>query len=264
MQHQGRQITPVVFTFDVDADEVWLAEKPAASRHPVMTSQGTYEVRVGLPAVLSLLARHQVTATFFIPGRAATTHPSTIESVLEAGHEVAHHGYTHRTPAELSYDEEVEEIQRGLDALMTFGVRPTGYRAPSWDVSPQTLNIVAEHGLRYSSNLMDDIRPYAHHNGLVELPVHWTLDDAAHFWFAADTWTKKISTNDEVEQIMNAELAGTEELGGSVIYTFHPQIIGRPGRLTLLDRLLHHATHSQTIHIMTAAELAAHEEWTQQ
>ncbi|MFC5179410.1 polysaccharide deacetylase family protein [Nocardioides taihuensis] len=247
------------FTFDLDAEEVWLAEDPTASRRPVLLSQGAYGPRVGLPAVLGLLRAHGVRATFFVPGRVAETYPAAVESVLEAGHEVAHHGHTHRAPAELSLDEEVDEFERGLAALRHVGVVPTGYRAPSWDFSPHTLGLVADHGFDYSSNFMDEVRPYVHPSrDVVELPVHWTLDDAAHYWFAADTWTKKISTNGEVEQIMVAEADGIAAMHGCAVYTLHPQIIGRPGRLPLLDELLRRAASDPSVWVATAAEIAAH------
>jgi peptidoglycan-N-acetylglucosamine deacetylase len=247
------------FTFDVDAEEVWLAENPTAHRRPVLLSQGTYGPKVGLPAVLELLRAHAVRSTFYVPGRVAETHPGALESILEAGHEVAHHGYTHRMPAELTLDEEIEELERGLAALSRFGVAPKGYRAPSWDISTATLGLVARYGLDYSSNFMDDVHPYFHSaHDLVELPVHWTLDDAAHFWFDAESWTKKISTNNEVEQIITAEADGIATMRGCAVYTFHPQVIGRPGRLPLLEELLRRTLADSSIWVATSAEIAAH------
>ncbi|MET1132224.1 MAG: polysaccharide deacetylase [Aeromicrobium sp.] len=246
------------FTFDLDAEEVWLAEDPTSARRPALLSQGSYGPKVGLPAVLKLLRLHDVRSTFYVPGRVVETHPGAVESILEAGHEVAHHGYTHRAPADLSLQEEAEELDRGLAALRGLGVEPRGYRAPSWDLSPHTLGLVAERGIDYSSNFMDDVRPYVHSScDVVELPVHWTLDDAAHYWFAGDTWTKKISTNAEVEQIMVAESEGIAAMNGCVVYTFHPQIIGRPGRLPLLEKLLRRAVSDASTWVATSAEIAA-------
>jgi peptidoglycan-N-acetylglucosamine deacetylase len=57
-----------------------------------------------------------------------------------------------------------------------------GYRSPSWELTAHSMGLLQKHGFRYSSNFMDDVRPYRHQgSGLVELPTQWLLDDAAHF-----------------------------------------------------------------------------------
>jgi peptidoglycan/xylan/chitin deacetylase (PgdA/CDA1 family) len=247
----------VSFTFDVDAEEVWLGEDPGTARRPVILSQGHYGPRVGVPAVLDILSRHSVLTSFFVPGRVAEKYPQTVEAILSAGHEVAHHGYTHRMPAALTRDEEVEEFERSVAAMRVFGIEPVGYRAPSWDFSEHTLGLVQQFGFRYSSNFMTDIRPFRHEGtDLIEVPVHWILDDAAHFWFSGDTWTKKISTNSEVDEIFSAEARGIARMGGSAIYTFHPQIMGRPGRLELLEQTIARAVADPEIWVATTTEIA--------
>jgi peptidoglycan/xylan/chitin deacetylase (PgdA/CDA1 family) len=247
----------VCFTFDVDAEEVWLADDPENARRPVALSQGSYGPRVGLALILEILARHDIVATFFFPGRVAEAYPGAVESVLAAGHEIGHHGYTHRTPGSLTRAAQAEEFERGIAALEVFGVKPVGYRAPAWDFGPDTLGLVQEFGFRYSSNFMTDIRPFRHAGtDIIEVPVHWILDDAAHFWFSGNTWTKKISTNSEVDEIFTAEATGIASLGGTVVYTFHPQIIGRPGRLPLLEQAIARAVANPQAWIATAADIA--------
>ena len=104
---------------------------------------------------------------------------------------------------------------------------------------------------------MDDVHPYLHPgSNIVELPVHWSLDDAAHFWFSNASWDKKISTNSEVLEIWSAELLGIARLGGSCILTLHPQIIGRPGRLALLADFVQQAREISDLEILTCGEIA--------
>ena len=74
------------------------------------------------------------------------------------------------------------------------GLKPDGYRSPSWDNSPYTTELLVEFGFRYESSLMaHDFRPYWCRLGdvpnaegpyefgqpvdLVEMPVSWVLDD---------------------------------------------------------------------------------------
>lgn len=247
----------VAFTFDFDAEEVWIGEDPANADKPGVLSQGTYGAKVGVPLVLELLARHEVPATFFVPGRVAERHPERVEDILAAGHELGHHGYTHRSPAVLSPAEEEDELVRGKQILEDFGTTVRGYRSPSWNFSPVTTDLLVKHGFEYSSNLMDDLWPYQlDGTSLIELPVHWMLDDAPHFWFAEATWTKKISTTREVQSIWAEEFHGIRELGACCIFTLHPQFIGRPSRLQLLERTIEMVRDSGDSWCTTCGELA--------
>lgn len=254
---RGRRFA-VAFTFDFDAEEVWIGEDPKNAERPGVLSQGAYGANVGVPALLEMLARQQIRATFFVPGRVAERHLRRVEEIVMAGHELAHHGYTHTSPATLTPEQEEAELVRGKQVLEAYGGPVTGYRAPSWELSPNTLQLLGKHGFAYSSNLMDDIRPYRHPGTkLVELPVHWLLDDAAHFWFDNASWTKKISTTEEVRQIWEAELDGIGRLGGLCVLTMHPQIIGRPSRLAFLERFVQFAKAQPSVWIATLREVAA-------
>jgi peptidoglycan/xylan/chitin deacetylase (PgdA/CDA1 family) len=246
------------FTFDFDAEEVWIGEDPANADRPGVLSQGTYGAKVAVPLILELLERHGVRATFFVPGRVGERHPQRVREIIAAGHEVGLHGYTHRSPQALTAEEEREELARARHVLEGLGATLHGYRSPSWEFSEHTLALLGEANLRYSSNFMDDIRPYVHENTrLVELPVQWILDDAPHFWFDNRSWEKKISTTGEVRQIWEEEFLGIRRLGGVCIFTMHPQIIGRPSRLAFLEAFIRFVASHGDVRITTCAEIAA-------
>ena len=245
------------FTFDFDAEEVWIGDDPANADKPGVLSQGTYGAKVAVPLILELLERHGLRATFFVVGRVAERYPERVEEIVAVGHELAHHGYTHTSPAKLSREDEEAELVRARAVLEGFGAAVAGYRSPSWDFSPHTLPLLEEHGFRYSSNYMDDIRPYVHAGtSIVELPVQWILDDAAHWWFSGADWTKKISTTAEVRAIWEEELLGILELGGSCIFTMHPQVVGRPSRIAFLDSLMGFVKGLGDVWIAPCAEIA--------
>ena len=250
-------VAAVAFTFDFDAEEVWIADDPAIAEQPGPLSQGTYGAKVAVPLVLDLLERVGVRATFFIPGRVAERHPGRVEEIVARGHEIGHHGYTHTSPTSLSPDEEERELLKGREILESFGAEVRGYRSPSWDLSPSTLGLLERHGFAYSSNLMDDIRPYRHEgSSVVEVPVQWILDDAPHFSFDVESWTKKISTVEEVRSIWEHEVRGIRELGGVAVITCHPQIIGRPGRLRFLEDLVRWVLSDDDVWVATTGEIA--------
>jgi peptidoglycan/xylan/chitin deacetylase (PgdA/CDA1 family) len=247
----------VVVSFDFDAEEVWIGEDPDNAHRPGTLSQGTYGAKVAVPLVLDVLARLDLRASFFVPGRVAERYPHRIEEILAGGHEIGHHGYTHTSPTKLGPDEEEAELVRGKEVLVGLGADVAGYRSPSWDFSPHTLDLLVRHGFTYSSNLMDGIRPYRHAaHPIVELPVHWTLDDAPHFWFDGASWVKTIRTSAEVRALWEEELEGFRALGGLFMLTMHPQVIGRPGRIRMLESFLTWVREQPGTRFATAREIA--------
>ena len=81
-------------------------------------------------------------------------------AILERGHEVATTGYMHAATDPLDDAGQRAELERGLEALDRYGVRPAGYRSPGWELTPETLAVLAKLGFRYDSSLMADDRPY--------------------------------------------------------------------------------------------------------
>ena len=141
------------------------------------------------------------------------------------------------------------------------GTASKRYRSPSWEFSPATTGLLSKHGFRYSSNYMDDLRPYVHPDSeLIELPIQWILDDAAYFWFSSSgmDWTRSITPPSTVREIWWAELDGIAALGGACIVTMHPQIIGRPHRLAFLEQFITDVKARGDVWIATCAEIADH------
>jgi peptidoglycan/xylan/chitin deacetylase (PgdA/CDA1 family) len=247
----------VAFTFDFDAEEPWLAEYPDAEDKPGLLSQGTYGANVGVPAVLDVLDQNDVRATFFIVGRNAERHVGRAREIIAAGHEIAVHGYTHRSPLSLSREEEREELVRAKRILSNLGGEAEGYRSPAWDFSPNTLELLMELGFVYSSNLMDEVKPYIHPGtSVVELPVSWVLDDGAYWWFDPMGMTKVLPPPSHVREMWEEELLGIRDLGGCCILTMHPQVIGRPARLRFLSSFIRFVKDLPDVWIATCGEIA--------
>ena len=125
-----------------------------------------------------MLDRRELRTTFFVPGWVAETWPDVADPIRDAGHEIGHHGYMHESVR--GKDEATEEgyLLRGLEALDTVvGVRPVGYRPPVMRHELPHARLVARHGFTYCSGMMDSDHPYRWSSGLIELPMHWSLDD---------------------------------------------------------------------------------------
>lgn len=251
----------VALTFDLDAETVWWSDADTMTGNPSSLSQGRYGPNVAVPKILSLLEKRGIKATFFIPAWVAENYPQTVRSIVAAGHEIAAHGVKHISPVLLTPDEELHVLQESVRILEQFiGSKPGGYRAPSWAISDVTLELAAQEGFSYSSNRIDADLPYVHDNprGLVELPVSWVLDDAPYFWFDENSWNKTIHSAASVKAIWQEEFVAAYESGGYLNLTMHPQIIGRPARLRMLDELVDWMSGFDGVWFATCNELAAH------
>jgi peptidoglycan-N-acetylglucosamine deacetylase len=147
-----------ILSFDVDAESPILVEGRRHAQNPGAMSHQAYGPLVGVPRLLDLLADYSLPATFFVPGATAERYPEAVERIAAAGHEVGHHGGSHRSPLHLGEPAERADLERGLEALERVGIRPEGYRTPSWEPSERTFDLLAEHGLRYDSTRPDRAR----------------------------------------------------------------------------------------------------------
>lgn len=233
----------VMLSFDFDAETLWLSRDPANAKKPGTLSQGTYGARVGVPMILETLRDAGVPGTFFVPGWTAENHTARVESILRHGHEVGHHSYSHKWIDPDFPEQEVEEMERGLDSLKRMvGVVPKGYRSPAGETSDNLIRLLKKHGFLYDSSLMADINPYRHampdgSAGPIELPWHWSLDDAVYFLFSIKN-PRPIFTNSHVMEIWQDEFREIYRWGGFFDLVMHPQVIGRPSRIALLREFI--------------------------
>src|SRR5918993_5878804 len=95
-------------------------------------SQGQFGARAGTPCILSMLRRHGVPATFFMPAVSALIHPEEARAVVAAGHEIGIHSWIHEFNSKLGYQAERDLSFRARDTLeAVLGPRPGGMRPAS-------------------------------------------------------------------------------------------------------------------------------------
>jgi peptidoglycan/xylan/chitin deacetylase (PgdA/CDA1 family) len=252
------------FTFDVDAESAVLWGAPHNADRMSVISHQAYGPLVGVPRLLDLLEHHGIRSTFFVPGYTADRYPQVVKAIAAAGHEIAHHGYLHEQPTALSLEQEIEALDRGLDALdRTAGVRPLGYRAPMWDLSWRTPALLAERGFIYDSSLMDADSPYElaieGHPSLVEIPIQWALDDWEQYCFVPDvSGSGLIETPAKARELWQAEFEGLRTAGGCWVLTNHPFLSGRPSRAAALGELMAHVVGCRDVWAASLGEIARH------
>lgn len=250
------------FTFDVDAESCVLAHDPQASRRMSLMSHQSYGPKVGVPRLLRLLERQQVTATFFVPGFTADCWPDTVRAIRDAGHEIAHHGYLHEPMQGITREQEADYLDRGLEALDRLGVTPTGYRAPWWELNWHSPDLLADRGFLYDSSLLDGDVPYrlaTSEGSLVEVPVDWALDDWEQYAFYPG-WTGSgvIESPNKVHEMWLLEAEAHHAESGCFVLTNHPFISGRPSKAAALERLIEDVKALEGMWVATLNEIAEH------
>ncbi len=257
---EGKRVA-VSLTFDVDAESGFLGDSPNYARRLSTLSEGRFGVTRGMPRILGLLERHGISATFFVPGHTAAGHPGLVQTILDGGHEIAHHGHIHLRTDKVSPDEQREEIERGFAALDAAGApRPVGYRSPAWELTPETFALLLEHGFAYDSSCMGDDRPYLErHDGheILELPIHWSLDDWPHFGWSIDLGGN-VASAQELRASWAGEYRSARAEGRHVTFTMHPEVIGRGYRFAQLESLVEEIAADGDVWFGRLDEIAAH------
>jgi peptidoglycan/xylan/chitin deacetylase (PgdA/CDA1 family) len=262
---EGKQAA-ASFTFDVDAESCVLAHDPTAADRMSLMSHQSYGPRVAVPTLLAILERQDVRATFFVPGFTAECHPDTVRAIVDAGHEVGHHGYLHEQMHGIDRETEARYLDRGLEALhRVAGVVPVGYRAPWWELNWQSPALLAHRGFLYDSSLLDGDAPYrfavepGSEQTLIEIPVDWALDDWEQYAFYPG-WTGSgvIESPNKAREMWQLEADAQHEQGGCWVLTNHPFISGRPSRARALEQLIEGVKALDGMWVTTLEEIARH------
>ncbi|MDP9245723.1 MAG: polysaccharide deacetylase [Chloroflexota bacterium] len=260
MAHRPGPVSPaahlVCLTFDFDS---FSSRSFYGLTGPVQLSQAEFSA-VGAVRILDLLRDRGIATTWFVPGHTVDTYPEIVRRVHAEGHEIAHHGYLHEVPARSSKAEEQAALTRGSDRIRRItGEDPRGYRAPGWDFSEHTIELLVGQGFAYDSSLMGaDFHPYFVRRGdvaerdgpyrfgeptaILELPVHWSLDDVPHFEYQRrETVIQQglMRTDDVLANWLDdfRYMRGATDRG-VLTYTMHPEVTGRGHRMLMLTKLI--------------------------
>ncbi|MFI5614447.1 polysaccharide deacetylase [Amycolatopsis sp. NPDC051903] len=276
----------VAFGVDVDAVAGQLGSY-GGEDSPCDISRGMFSGEVGGPRLLRLFERYGLTTTWFVPGHSIETFPDLTRAIVDAGHEVGAHGYSHENPIAMTREQETAILDRSIELIeKVAGRRPTGYVAPWWEFSPVTNEILLERGIKYDHSLMHrDFEPYyvrvgdswtkidyaqpaetwmkplvrGEETDLVEIPANWYLDDLPPMMFV------KASANSH-GFVSPRELGQTWQDQFDWVYremdqatftmTIHPDVSGRPQVLLMLERLIDHINGHEGVSWLTFDQIA--------
>jgi peptidoglycan/xylan/chitin deacetylase (PgdA/CDA1 family) len=223
---------------------------------------------VGVPRLLRLFKRYEMTTSFFIPGHSLETFPKEKAMIVEAGHEIGAHGYLHENPVAMTPSQEEDVLAKSIELIEALtGRKPRGYVAPWWEMSASTAALLLKYGFRYdhsqgyrdfqpfyarvgddwsvidySKTAADWMKPlkHGHEIDLVGIAANWYVDDLPPMMFIKASPNSHGFVPRDIEEMWRDQFDWVyREMDQGVFpITIHPDVSGRPQVLLMLERLI--------------------------
>jgi len=154
----------------------------------------------GTRRLLKLFEKYSIKATWFIPGHSLETFPEDCAAVRDAGHEIGLHGYSHENPADMTFEQQRDVLDKTYKLLTDFcGKPPRGSVAPWWETSKEGTELLLSYGIEYDHSM--------------------SHEDCQMYWLrTGDQWTKIDYSKKAVEwmkPLVRGEETGLVEIPGS-------------------------------------------------
>jgi peptidoglycan/xylan/chitin deacetylase (PgdA/CDA1 family) len=276
----------VGYGVDVDAVAGWLGSY-GGEDSPDDISRGVFAGEVGVPRLLNLFKKFGIKATWFVPGHSAETFPKQMKRVVDEGHEIGLHGYSHENPIAMTPEQEEKVLVKTIDILTKLaGKKPVGYVAPWWEFSNVTTELLLKYGVKYDHSLMHNdfqcyyvstrekwypidyskdpdewMKPleYGKETGLIEIPANWYLDDLPPMMFIKKAPNSFGWVSPDV--IFNLwkdqfDFLYREYDDGVFPMTIHPDVSGRPQCILMHERLIQYILGHPGVRFCTMEAIA--------
>ncbi len=282
----GKKEILIAYGVDVDAVAGWLGSY-AGEDSPDDISRGLFAGEIGVPRLLNLFKKYNLKTTWFIPGHSIETFPEQTKMVVDAGHEIGVHGYSHENPIAMTERQEEDILLKCIDLIKSISDRrPTGYVAPWWEFSNITNELLLKHGIKYDHSLMhNDFHPYyvrvgdnwtkidynkdakdwmkplirGKETNLIEIPANWYLDDLPPMMFIKKSPNSHGFVNPrDIEQMWKDQFDWVYREHDYAVFamTIHPDVSGRPQVLMMHERLIEYINGHEGIRWATFDEIA--------
>jgi peptidoglycan/xylan/chitin deacetylase (PgdA/CDA1 family) len=260
--HNGRFSWPdnarvaVTLTFDFQGGEDVRPLADGTRDHEEYT-QCEYGPHTAIWRILRILEDEGVSATFLTCGAIAERFPDAVRAIVAKGHEIAGHGYHHEVARNLTIEQEREVMRKTVEMIRgRTGHRPMGWR--SCTQSPNSLELLMEHGFLWNSNSFSHDLPFLWESGgrvLVELPRQPFGDGRTYQHRNNDAG----NPNDTlvIWKAMFDEFHEESKFAPAYCpFQFHPYISGRPGRAKVLRTIIQHMKQAGGVWFGTASKVA--------
>jgi allantoinase len=228
------------------------------ARHMSMEQIYEYGSRAGVWRLLRLFDRYKTPVTVFGVAMAMERNPAVVEAMLEAGHEIASHGWRW-----INYQDVPERVEREhLFRAIDIHKRLTGERPLGWytgRTSPNTRALVASEGgfLYDADDYSDDLPFWTEVGRRPHLIVPYTLEanDMRFSGTGLNTGEQFYSYLKDAFDVLYAE---GEERPKMLSIGLHCRIVGRPGKMAGLERFIRYALGHQDVWFCRRVDIARH------
>ncbi len=276
----------VAYGVDIDAVAGWLGSY-GGEDSPDDISRGLFAGEVGIPRLLKLFKKYNIPATWFAPGHSIETFPEQMKMIVDVGHEIGAHGYSHENPIAMSAKQEEDVLLKSIELIEKIsGKKPSGYVAPWWEFSNITNELLLKHGIKYDHSLMhNDFTPYyvrvgdkwtkidyskdakewmkplvrGQETDLIEIPANWYLDDLPPMMFIKKSPNSFgfVSPRDIGQMWIDQFDWVYREMDYAIFpMTIHPDVSARPQVLLMHERIIEHINRHEGVKWVNLNDMA--------
>ncbi|EIA61024.1 polysaccharide deacetylase family protein [Campylobacter coli] len=276
----------VAYGVDIDAVAGWLGSY-GGEDSPDDISRGLFAGEVGIPRLLKLFKKYNIPATWFAPGHSIETFPEQMKMIVDAGHEIGAHGYSHENPIAMSAKQEEDVLLKSIELIEKIsGKKPSGYVAPWWEFSNITNELLLKHGIKYDHSLMhNDFTLYyvrvgdkwtkidyskdakewmkplvrGQETDLIEIPANWYLDDLPPMMFIKKSPNSFgfVSPRDIGQMWIDQFDWVYREMDYAIFpMTIHPDVSARPQVLLMHERIIEHINKHEGVKWVNLNDMA--------
>lgn len=227
---------------------------------PCLDSHFEYGARAGWWRVMDLLEAHGVKATVSACGRAVERLPSLAQDAVARGHEVAAHGWRWESHAGMSEEVERQRIAWTVEAIgRATGARPVGWHTRSASSTNTRRLLVEEGGFLYDSDAYNDDLPYTLTiAGRPHVVVPYAFDTNDMQFQNTNRFRGAADFADYVVEAFEQLYREGADSPKMMSVGLHPRMIGRPGRIGALERILAVMRARERVWIARRDEIAQH------
>lgn len=210
-------------------------------RHYTLRDYGN---RIGIFRILEALEHYGFQASFAVNGEIAVRYPYLVRQLLDQGGELLAHGWNMDCAHSSAVDEQTERqwIRQTRVALEDLSGQPLkGWLGPARSQSSSTPELLAEAGMDWFADWVNDDLPYRVHTqmgDLVNLPLSLELED--RFIIHENLHSETEYADQLIDAADALRMEGTTQGARLLALNLHPWVIGQPHRISQLERVLKH------------------------